>query len=84
MDLVGPEHVGLGLDYVVDKQELIDYIQSHPDVFPSDKFDDYLAMVEPEQIPEITEILFQKGFNEQVISGVLGGNFLRVAEQVWR
>lgn len=84
MDLVGPEHVGLGLDYVVDKQELIDYIQSHPDVFPPDKFDDYLAMVEPEQIPEITEILFQKGFNEQVISGVLGGNFLRVAEQVWR
>jgi membrane dipeptidase len=39
-------------------------------------------MVEPEQIPEFTELLFQKGYSEEVISGVLGGNFLRVAEQV--
>ena len=84
MDLVGPEHVGLGLDYVIDKQELIDYITSHPDVFPPEKFNDYLAMVEPEQIPEFTDLLHQKGYNEQIISGVLGGNFLRVAEQVWK
>jgi membrane dipeptidase len=82
MDLVGPEHVGLGIDYVIDKQELISYIQGHPDIFPSGKFNDYMAMVEPEQIPEFTELLFQKGYSEEVISGVLGGNFLRVAEQV--
>jgi len=84
MDLVGPEHVGLGLDYVVDKQELIEYITSHPDVFPPGKFNDYLAMVEPEQIPEFTELLHQKGWSGQIINGVLGDNFMRVAEQVWR
>ena len=84
MKLAGPEHVGLGLDYVIDKQELIDYIEGHPDVFPSGKFNDYLAMVEPEQFPEFTELLYQKGHSEQVISGILGGNFLRVAEQVWK
>jgi membrane dipeptidase len=84
MDLVGLEHVGLGIDYVIDKQELIGYIEGHPDIFPPGKFNDYLAMVEPEQIPEFTELLFQKGFSEEVISGVLGGNFLRIAEQVWK
>ena len=84
INLVGPEHVGLGLDYVIDKQELIDYVEGHPDVFPPEKFHDYLAMVEPEQFPEITELLCQKGYSEQVISGILGGNFLRVAEQVWK
>jgi len=84
MNLVGPEHVGIGLDYVVDKQELIEYIEGRPDVFPPDKIKDYLAFVEPEQIPEFTELLYQKGYNEQIISGVLGGNFLRVAEQVWK
>jgi membrane dipeptidase len=84
MNLVGPEHVGLGLDYVIDKQELIDYINNHPDVFPPGKFSDYLAMVEPEQIPEFTGLLHQKGYSEQIISGILGGNFLRVAEQVWK
>jgi membrane dipeptidase len=84
MNLVGPEHVGIGLDYVVDKQELIEYIEGHPDVFPPDKIKDYLSFVKPEQFPEFTELLYQKGFSEQIISGVLGGNFLRVAEQVWK
>ena len=84
MNLVGPEHVGIGLDYVVDKQELMDYIEGHPDVFPPEKFKDYLSFVEPEQFPEFTELLYQKGYGEQIISGVLGGNFLRVAQEVWK
>ena len=84
MNLVGPEHVGIGLDYVIDKQEVIDYMTNHPDVFPPDKFDEHLEMVEPEQIPEFTELFHQKGYSEQIISGILGGNFLRVAEQTWR
>lgn len=84
MNLVGPEHVGIGLDYVVDKQELMDYITGNPDVFPPEKFNDYLAFVEPEQFPEFTELLYQKGYSEQIISGILGGNFLRVAEKVWK
>jgi membrane dipeptidase len=83
INLVGPDHVGIGLDYVIDKQELIEYIESHPDVYPPDKTKDYLSFVKPEQIPEFTELLYQKGYSEQVISGVLGGNFLRVAERVW-
>jgi membrane dipeptidase len=84
MNLIGPEHVGLGLDYVVDKQELIEYIEGHPDVFPPDKIKDYLAFVEPEQIPRFTELLYQRGYSEQIISGILGGNFLRVAKEVWK
>ena len=84
INLVGPEHVGIGLDYVVDKQELIEYIEGHPDVFPPDKFNDYLSFVEPEQFPEFTELLYQKGYSEQIISGILGANFLRVAENVWK
>lgn len=84
MDLVGPEHAGLGLDYVIDKQELIEYIEGHPDVFPPDKIKDYLSFVEPEQFPEFTELLYQKGHSEQIISGILGGNFLRVAKKVWK
>ena len=84
MDLVGPEHVGIGLDYVVDKQELIEYVEGHPDIFPPDKIKDYLSFVEPEQFPEFTEVLFQKGYSEQIIRGILGENFLRVAGQVWK
>jgi len=84
MNLVGPKHVGIGLDFVVDKQELIEYIEGHPDVYPPDKVNDYLSFVEPEQFPEFTELLVQKGYREQIINGILGGNFLRVAENVWK
>ena len=43
-----------------------------------------MTFVEPEQIPEFTELLYQKGYSEQVISGILGGNFLRVARETWK
>ncbi len=84
MDLVGPQHVGIGLDYVVDKQELIDYIQGRPDVFPPEKFNDYLAMAEPERLPAVAELLLKNGHSETEVRGVMGGNFLRVAEQTWK
>jgi membrane dipeptidase len=84
INLVGPAHVGIGLDYVVDKQELIDYITGYPDIYPSDKIKDYLAFVEPEQFPEFTELLIRKGFSEKIIIGILGGNFMRVAQAVWK
>jgi membrane dipeptidase len=72
------------LDNVVDKQELMDYITNNPDVFPANKMADFIAFVEPEQIPEFTELLYRKGYDEKIISGILGGNFLRVAKQVWK
>ena len=84
LNLAGPEHVGIGLDYVVDKQELIAYVEGHPDIFPPDKMKDYLSFVEPEQFPEFTELLYQKGHSEEIIGGILGENFLRVAGQVWK
>ena len=84
MNLVGFEHVGIGLDYVVDKQELMEYLENNPDIFPPDKMKDVLSFVEPEQLPEITDILASRSHSEEVIRAILGGNFLRVAKAVWK
>jgi len=84
IDLVGPEHVGLGLDYVIDKKELVEYIESYPDRFPPDQIQNYLAFVEPEQTQEITELLLARDHSKKVVRGILGENFLRIAEQVWK
>lgn len=84
IDLVGPEHVGLGLDYMIDKQELLDYITNHPERFPASLGTDYLAFVEPEQTPEITDLLLARGHSDAAVRGIMGENFLRVAAQVWQ
>jgi membrane dipeptidase len=39
--------------------------------------------VSPLQLPELTEALIGLGYDEAALRGILGGNFLRVAEQVW-
>lgn len=83
INLVGHEHVGLGLDYVADQKWLREYLESMPDVFPPDKIND-LKFIAPEQVPEFTELLVQRGYSEQVIGDILGGNFLRVAQAVWK
>jgi single-stranded-DNA-specific exonuclease len=45
---------------------------------------DAIAFVEPEQLPEIAELLAARGFSGGEVQGILGGNFLRVARRVWK
>jgi membrane dipeptidase len=43
-----------------------------------------IKVAEPKQIPEICEQLHARGFANAELKSILGGNFLRVASQVWR
>jgi membrane dipeptidase len=83
-DLVGPEHVGLGIDYSFDDEEFQDFVRNHPEAFPAGMAFEFTRFVEPEQMPEIAEILLARGFSTEEARNVLGGNFLRVASHVWR
>jgi membrane dipeptidase len=85
VDLIGPEHVGLGLDFVFDQSEMTEYIKARPDIFPPEKgYSAAMAMIEPERIPMIAEALLRKGYSDAHVQGILGDNNLRVARQVWR
>lgn len=83
-DMVGPEHVGLGLDYVFDQDELQSFVKSNPDLYPPEKYPAGIRMVRPEQIPEIAECLLAKDYTEADVRKILGENHLRVARQVWK
>jgi membrane dipeptidase len=87
VDLVGPKHVGLGLDYVVDQDELIAYLAENRDTFPpgsgyAEHFP--LEFGSPTQLHEVTEALLALGYPEEIVRGIMGGNWLRVAEEVWQ
>lgn len=84
VELVGPDHVGLGLDYVFDRQELIDYLNSMPETFgESPDHDGLLRFAPPAVFPEVVAELQLRGYPDEALAGILGGNWRRVAEQVW-
>lgn len=83
VQLVGPDHVGIGLDYVFDEQELIDFLRNNPHTFPPEKYSAGIKMVQPEQIPEIVGLLLARGYRSEDIGKILGANHLRVAQAVW-
>lgn len=83
IDLIGAEHVGLGLDYVFDRSSLEADLRAHPHLYPAG-LSGSLAMIEPEATGEIAEGLAQDNLTDEQILGILGGNWLRVARQVWQ
>jgi membrane dipeptidase len=84
VQLVGADHVGLGLDYVFDQSELDANLAAHPNIWPEEwGYKPGIDFVAPEQLPELTELLLQRQYREDDIRKILGGNLLRVAEAVW-
>lgn len=61
LDVVGPEHVGIGLDW--------------------DGGGGLTDLRDVSQLPKITAWLLRRGYNEQQIAGIWGGNLLRVMQQ---
>jgi len=84
IDLVGPEHVGLGLDYVFDVSEHAGLLRRRPQLIPRGMdFSSALSMMEPEALGEIAEDLAKTNLTDAQIRGILGENWIRIARQVW-
>ena len=73
--------MGLGLDYVFDREELDELLRANPGLFPPDIAG---AMIGPEQLHEIAEGLARDNLTETQIRAVMGENWRRVAALVWR
>lgn len=85
--LAGIDHVGIGLDFVFDQDELVAYLRSNPQMFGRDAetLNQYACgFVAPEQLPEIAECLRGMGHGTADIARIFGGNLLRIAREVWK
>lgn len=83
--LVGPGHVALGLDYVYDQAELEALLQASRGIWPEGQgYDPGLRYVAPGELVRLVAILLERGWREDDLIALLGGNFLGVAEAVWR
>jgi len=81
---IGADHVGIGTDYVFDRQEVLDYVQNNPHMFDPAKYSGDFAMLAPEQVPRVTDRLLAMGYKEADVRKILGENHLRVARAVWK
>jgi membrane dipeptidase len=86
---VGPEHVGIGLDYVYDQEQ--DELPKGTDPsywFPLDQgytkdFYKSSVFVRPEALGGLGPRLARLGYSENAVADIWGGNFLRIAQQCW-
>lgn len=67
--LVGDDHVGLGLDCC---DRLADFYSSPPSL-PS-----YDVIPDHGKLPELVAVLIEKGYSDESVSKIIGGNFRRV------
>jgi membrane dipeptidase len=88
-DLVGPQHVGVGLDWKPKTDNTPDIgaiLRSRPDFWPvGQQYDTKkIKMFSPAQLFDVVAILHSRGWSDADLKGFLGGNFLRVIKQVWK
>lgn len=84
IDAVGEDHVGIGMDWVFDPDELTALMAASPDLLPADSYPSEFAQIPPWRLPEIATALFGRGCSTRTIAKVMGGNLRRVAEAVWK
>lgn len=85
VQLVGPRHVSIALDYVFDMGELETYLAKMQHTFPPELgYSAKPAFVAPEQLPEIVQALLDRGYREDDLRDILGGNVMRLARTVWK
>jgi membrane dipeptidase len=89
VDRIGVDHVGIGLDYVFDRNANDDPPNlNRADWWPPGN--EYgkslfaeMKIVPPKRLPEITEALLAHQYGEADVAKIIGGNMLRMAEKSW-
>lgn len=87
IDLAGPAHVGIGFDYTPDvKVDLGAILRARPDYWPAGQQYDtpMIGHAGPSTLPALVDGMQKQGLSDSDIKGVLGGNFARIARQVWK
>ena len=85
VELIGPQHVAIGLDSVSDPAVLAATTQASASKYPEGRGYEtpVLNITTPEQIPELTDRMVAAGYADEDVRAILGGNWLRLAREVW-
>jgi membrane dipeptidase len=83
-ELVGPQHVGIGMDFAVEDEEDYDYFGYDPRFYPRPPWTWPTGLERFfVDVPNVAAGLRTRGFGENEVNGIMGENFLRVFERIW-
>lgn len=85
VQLVGIDHVGLGLDLVFDADAVSNFARSRADEWPQARDPAWpgFRYARLDQLTELVDMMLARRYTEADIAKFLGGNYLRIARQVW-
>ena len=83
VQLVGPRHAGIGLDYAINPDTMARYLRANSGLYGGGSqypADGYIDFAPPSILPEVTDELTRRGYSDDEVRGILGENYLRVLE----
>jgi membrane dipeptidase len=85
VQLVGPEHVGIGTDYAFDLEDLQRELEQSPHLFP-EAYTRWgpIKFASPEDFSAVPAALRELGYPDGAVAAIVGGNFRRIAESTWK
>ncbi|CAN5519571.1 dipeptidase [soil metagenome] len=96
VNLAGIDHVGLGIDYYQGQAGVADLETAeamyrsavasgrwNPESYPPPPYYYPAGIETPRTLPNLTRRLLERGYSEEDAKKVLGGNWLRVFQEVW-
>lgn len=88
-EVIGPEHISLGLDLVTGHEKDDFSLLSYNPTFYKGAWKDGVQQTvegvrDLGEVPNITDGLIRRGFSDDEILGILGGNIVRVLSGIWK
>ena len=96
VELVGSDHVGLGIDYYQGQAGVADLATAealyrgavasgrwNPESYPPPPYHYPAGIETPRTLPNLTRRLLERGYSEDDTKKIIGGNWLRVFREVW-
>lgn len=88
----GPEHVAIGTDFCMEQsREWFQWIFSSQGSIPAKEvaftphpYRHLRGFEDPGKFEDLADRLGRRGYDDRVVAGILGENWLRLFEQVWR
>ena len=85
VELLGPEHVGIGMDIIFNTAPMLDWMRSRTNEWPEAADPDWpgIRTITLGEIPELVQCMVKAGYPEDAIRNILGGNYMRIGAALW-